>query len=190
MKKVLTAAAMLSLMAASTVQAADYIVDTQGAHASINFKISHLGYSWLHGRFDKFSGTFSYDNAKLAESKISLEIDTSSVNSNHAERDKHIRSKDFLNVDKSAKASFVSTQVVPKADGKFDVIGNFTLNGVTKQITIAATKTGEGKDPWGGYRAGFEGSASIKMADYGISYNLGPASETVYLNFVVEGVRK
>lgn len=180
----------LTLTSIGSVQAADYVVDTQGAHASINFKVSHLGYSWLHGRFDKFNGKFSYDSSDLAAAKINIDIDTSSVNSNHAERDKHIRSADFLNVDKSAKASFVSTKVVPKADGKFDLIGTFTLNGVSKEITIDAQKTGEGKDPWGGYRAGFEGTTAIKMADFGISYNLGPASETVYLNFVIEGVRQ
>lgn len=189
MKKLLLVSA-LAFGFAGSVQAADYVVDTQGAHASINFKVSHLGYSWLHGRFDKFSGKFNYDSANLAASKITIDIDTSSVNSNHAERDKHIRSADFLNVDKSAKASFVSSKVVPKADGKFDLVGNFTLNGVTKEITIAASKTGEGKDPWGGYRAGFEGTTEIKMADYGIKYNLGPASEVVYLNFVIEGVRQ
>lgn len=189
MKKLALAAAFTAAFMGQA-QAADYIVDTQGAHAFVNFKVSHLGYSWLHGRFDKFDGKFSYDNANLAASKISIEIDTSSVNSNHAERDKHIRSADFLNVDKSSKATFVSSKVVPKADGKFDLIGNFTLNGVTKEITIAASKTGEGKDPWGGYRAGFEGSTSIKMADYGIKYNLGPASEVVYLNFVIEGIRQ
>lgn len=189
MKKLAMAVAFTAALIGQA-QAADYIVDTQGAHAFVNFKVSHLGYSWLHGRFDKFDGKFSYDSANLAASKISIEIDTSSVNSNHAERDKHIRSADFLNVDKSSKATFVSSKVVPKADGNFDLIGNFTLNGVTKEITIAASKTGEGKDPWGGYRAGFEGTTSIKMADYGIKYNLGPASEVVYLNFVIEGIRQ
>jgi polyisoprenoid-binding protein YceI len=61
---------------------------------------------------------------------------------------------------------------------------------VTKEITIAATKTGEGKDPWGGYRAGFEGKTSINLSDYGIKNILGPASETVHLDLVVEGIRK
>jgi len=189
MKKLVLAAAFAASFA-SVANAADYVVDTQGAHAFVQFKVSHLGYSWLHGRFNTFSGEFSYDSANLAAAKIKLDIDTKSVDSNHAERDKHLRSGDFLNVDKHPKASFVSTKVVPGADGKFDLVGNFTLNGVTKEVVIAATKTGEGKDPWGGYRAGFHGTTSIKLSDFAIKNILGPASETVYLDLVVEGVRK
>jgi len=190
MKKLVLASLFSTLLTAPALQAADYVIDTQGAHAFIQFKVSHLGYSWLHGRFNTFSGTFSYDAANLAASKIQLEIDTKSVDSNHAERDKHLRSADFLNVDKHGKASFVSSKVVPKEGENFDLIGNFTFNGVTKEITIAAAKTGEGKDPWGGYRAGFEGKTSINLSDYGIKNILGPVSETVYLDLVVEGVRK
>ncbi len=190
MKKLLVAAALSAAMLSPLTQAADYVVDTQGAHAFVQFKVSHLGYSWLHGRFNTFSGEFSYDEAKLADAKIKLEIDTKSVDSNHAERDKHLRSADFLNVDKHPKATFVSTKVVPGADGKFDLHGKFTLNGVTKDIVIASSKTGEGKDPWGGYRAGFHGTTEIKLTEFGIKNILGPASETVYLDLVVEGVRK
>lgn len=190
MKKLLVAAALSGVMLSPLTQAADYVVDTQGAHAFVQFKVSHLGYSWLHGRFNTFSGEFSYDAAKLADSKIKLEIDTKSVDSNHAERDKHLRSADFLNVDKHPKATFVSSKVVPGADGKFDLHGKFTFNGVTKDIVIAASKTGEGKDPWGGYRAGFHGTTEIKLNEFGIKNILGPASETVYLDLVVEGVRK
>ncbi|WP_306521371.1 YceI family protein [Rheinheimera sp.] len=190
MKKLILATVLSSLFVLPAVQAADYVIDTQGAHAFVQFKVSHLGYSWLHGRFNTFSGTFSYDDKNLAESKISIEIDTKSVDSNHAERDKHLRSPDFLNVDKHGKATFVSTKVVPKEGANFDLVGNFTLNGVTKEITIAAAKTGEGKDPWGGYRAGFEGKTNIKLSDYGIKNILGPASETVHLDLVVEGIRQ
>lgn len=190
MKKFVFASLVAAMFAAPVTQAADYVIDTQGAHAFVQFKVSHLGYSWLHGRFNTFSGTFSYDDKDLAASKIQLEIDTKSVDSNHAERDKHLRSPDFLNVEKHDKATFVSSKVVAKDGANFDLMGKFTLNGVTKDITIAATKTGEGKDPWGGYRAGFEGKTSINLSDYGIKNILGSASETVHLDLVVEGVRK
>ncbi|MFT7431472.1 MAG: polyisoprenoid-binding protein YceI, partial [Colwellia sp.] len=99
MKKLLLASILPTLLMTSaftpTVNAADYIVDYKGAHASVNFKIKHLGYSWLMGRFDKFSGSFSYDAADLSTAKIEMLVDTTSLNTNHGERDKHVRSDDF-----------------------------------------------------------------------------------------------
>jgi len=184
-----------SIIAASSfslnASAADYVIDTKGAHASINFAVKHLGYSVLTGRFDKFEGEFSYDPANVAASKINVTIDTTSVNSNHAERDKHLRSGDFLNVDKFPKATFVSKKIVQDDDDdEFDIVGDLTLNGVTKSITIEVEKVGEGKDPWGGYRAGFSGETEIKMKDFNIKMDLGPASQTVKLELEIEGIKK
>lgn len=187
-KRVLVAAVTAGLSMAAN--AADYKVDTDGAHAFVQFKISHLGYSWLYGRFNTFEGQFSYDSAKLTDSKINLVIDTTSIDSNHAERDKHLRSADFLNVGKHPKATFSSTKIVARDGDNFDLYGNLTLNGVTKEVVIAAEKLGEGSDPWGGYRAGFAGSTSFELKDFGINYNLGPASSTVYLDLTVEGIRQ
>jgi polyisoprenoid-binding protein YceI len=182
--------ALLFTSAITVANAADYVVDYKGAHASVNFKIQHLGYSWLTGRFDKFSGNFSYDADDISSAKIEMLVDTSSFNSNHADRDKHIRSDDFLDVDKFASAKFVSSKIVDKGNDKLEVSGLLTLHGVTKEIVIDATKIGEGKDPWGGYRVGFSGTTKIGMADFGITKNLGPASTHVELEFHLEGVRK
>lgn len=165
-----------------------YQVDSQGMHASINFKIQHLGYSWIVGRFDSFKGEFTYDNADVKNSKVSIQIDTQSINTNHAERDKHLRSKDFLNVGKFPEARFVSTNITEQ-DGTLLVTGELTLNGTTKAINIESTKVGEGKDPWGGYRAGFSGTTQIKMADYGITYDLGSASANVIFELHLEGIQ-
>ncbi|MBF6057741.1 YceI family protein [Thiomicrorhabdus sp. HH1] len=167
----------------------NYEIDAGGMHASVNFKIKHLGYSWLAGRFDKFGGNFVYDNEDPSKSKINVNLDTASVNSNHAERDKHLRSKDFLDVNKYPTAEFVSTSITENGNDLV-VKGDLTLHGVTKPIEIKAEKIGEGKDPWGGYRAGFSGDTSIKLADYGITYNLGPASTEVFLQLNIEGIRK
>jgi polyisoprenoid-binding protein YceI len=185
----------VSLIAASSFSinafANDYVIDTEGAHASINFEVKHLGYSVLTGRFDKFSGDFSYDPAKPEASKVNVTIDTTSVNSNHAERDKHLRSDDFLNVAKFPKATFVSKKIVLDDDkDEFDIVGDLTLNGVTKSITIEVEKVGEGKDPWGGYRAGFSGETQINMRDFNIKMDLGPASQIVELQLEVEGIKK
>lgn len=191
-KKHLAALAISSIGLIGLPALADnYVIDTKGAHASINFSIKHLGYSVLTGRFDTFAGEFSYDPAKPEASTVNVTVDTNSVNSNHAERDKHLRSKDFLNVEKFPEAKFVSKKVVVGADKtSFDLVGDFTLNGVTKSITIATKKVGEGKDPWGGYRAGFEGTTKLTLKDFNIVFPLGPASETLDLSLHVEGIKK
>ena len=103
-KKLLLSLALILGMSTATVQAAEhYTVDTKGMHAFVTFKIKHLGYSWLQGRFDKFAGEFDYDEANTANNKVSMTIDIMSLNSNHAERDKHLRSDDFLMLRNSHK---------------------------------------------------------------------------------------
>lgn len=189
MKKTLLAASLLGLLSFSSL-AADYVIDTKGAHASINFKIKHLGYSWLTGGFNKFDGTFSYDAAKPEASTVAVNIDTESFDSNHADRDKHIKGDDFLHVSKFPAAKFVSTKVEDLGAGNLKIVGDFTLHGVTNSIVIDTQKVGEGKDPWGGYRVGFEGTTRIALADYGITYNLGPASTHVELTLNVEGIKQ
>ena len=101
MKKVVAGtflAALVVTLVPQTVTAADYKIDP--AHSFVSFKIQHLGYSWMFGRFNTVSGEFSYDSAKPGAAKISVDIDPASVDTNHAERDKHLRSEDFLDVDK------------------------------------------------------------------------------------------
>lgn len=182
--------ALATLMTASPLYAADYVIDTKGAHASIEFRISHLGTSWLTGRFNTFNGEFSYDSANPAASKVNVDIDVTSFDSNHAERDKHIRSDEYLNVADHPTASFISTSFTPNADGGGVMKGMLTLYGTSKEIAIDVAKVGEGKDPWGGYRAGFSGTVELKPKDFGMNYNLGPASETVYMDLNIEGIRK
>jgi len=190
-KKTLVALALGgALIGAGQAMAADYAIDKQGQHAFVNFKISHLGYSWLYGTFKDFDGSFSFDAAKPQDSKVNVTLNTTSVDTNHAERDKHIRSGDFLNVSKHPTATFASTSVKSTGEGTADITGDLTLNGVTKPVVIAAKFIGEGKDPWGGYRAGFEGSTKLKLKDFDIQKDLGPASQDVELIISVEGVRK
>ncbi|MEB8430739.1 YceI family protein [Cocleimonas sp. KMM 6892] len=185
LKTMATSFLALGLLAGTlSAQAADYAFDKKGAHQFVQFRVQHLGYSWLYGRFNDFDGTFSYDAAEPEKAKVSVKIDTSSVDTNHAERDKHLRGDDFLDVDKFPEATFESTSF----DGK-TLKGDLTLHGVTKPVSIAVEKIGEGEDPWGGYRAGFEGRTTFKMADFGIEKNLGPKSADVEMILSVEGIR-
>ncbi|WP_286262731.1 YceI family protein [Thalassotalea atypica] len=185
MKKTLLAALFASTLALPVV-AAEYVIDHKGAHASVNFKVKHLGYSWLTGRFNTFSGDFSYDEKNISASKINIVIETASVDSNHAERDKHLKSDDFLDVKKFDNATFTSTKVEDLGNNKLKITGDFTLQGITKSLVIDAYKVGEGDDPWGGYRAGFSGTAKISMKDFGYKMNFGD----ILFDLHIEGVRK
>jgi polyisoprenoid-binding protein YceI len=170
--------------------AEEYVIDTDKAHAFIQFRVQHLGYSWLYGRFNTFSGDFSYDEAKPEQARVRVTIDTASIDTNHAERDKHLRSPDFFDVKQFPRASFESTgyQALGKEKGRLE--GRLTLRGVTKPVTLEVSQVGAGNDPWGGYRRGFHGTTTITMADFGIPTNLGPASERVELTLSIEGIRK
>ena len=187
--KLAAAAIALSVSATSAI-AADYVIDTKNAHASITFRIKHLGFSWLTGRFNKFSGTFSFDDQKPDASTVKVEIDTTSIDTNHAERDKHLRAADLLDTDMFPTAVFESTSTKSSGTGKAAITGNLTLHGVTKKITIEAERVGGGKDPWGGYREGFIGRTTLTLADFGIMRNLGPASKEVELTLDIEGVKQ
>lgn len=189
-KQILTTAVLSSALVAGSAFAADYKIDKEGQHAFINFQVGHLGYSYVYGTFKDFDGSFSYDANKPEASKVSVVINTGSVDTNHADRDKHLRSPDFLNSSKYPEARFESTSVTSTGDDSMDITGDLTFNGVTKSVVINAEKVGEGKDPWGGYRAGFEGETEFELEDFGIKNILGPASATVHLELHVEGIRQ
>ncbi len=182
--------ALGGLLAAGPLYAAEYAIDTEGAHASINFRANHLGFSWVTGRLEKFDGSFNYDAADPNSASVSITIDAASINSNQAERDKHLRSAEFLDAATYPEITFVSTSYKTNGDGSGVLMGDLSLHGVTKPVTINVTQVGEGDDPWGGYRAGFQGTAELKLKEFGINYNLGPAAETIYLDLNIEGVRK
>lgn len=190
MKKFIVMGLLIIGVGLSPVHAENYVLDVKGAHAFIQFKIKHLGYSWLLGRFNKFDGSFSYDENNPSAAKIVVNIDPASIDSNHAERDKHLRGSDFLDVSKYPEARFVSTSFEEKGNGKATLKGDLTLRGVTKPIVIEVEHIGHGKDPWGGYRRGFAGVTTLTLSDFGINYDLGPASRQVEMFLSIEGIRQ
>ncbi|MFC5695003.1 YceI family protein [Pseudomonas sp. GCM10022186] len=189
LKKTFVALTLGAALFAGQALAADYVIDKEGQHAFVNFKIGHLGYSYIYGTFKDFDGSFSFDEKNPEASKVKVILKTASVDTNHAERDKHIKGDDLLNVRKNPTATFESTSVKSTGQGTADVTGKLTLNGVTRPVVIRAKFVGEGDDPWGGYRAGFEGTATIKLKDFAILKDLGPASQEVQLIISFEGVR-
>ncbi len=196
LRSLLTAAL---LAAASTLAFADevegngvehYVIDTQGAHAFIQFKISHLGFSWLYGRFNDFEGRFHFDPADPSNSGVEVTINTASVDSNHERRDNHLRNEDFLSVEAFPQAHFRSTAFRHIEGDRYHMTGDFTLLGHTRSLDIEVEQIGAGIDPWGNQRRGFTGRTSFALADFGIDYDLGPEARTIEIILDVEGILK
>jgi polyisoprenoid-binding protein YceI len=191
--KQLFTALILTMAFAFPAQAAeDYDIDIKGQHAFIQFKVKHLGYSWLIGRFNTFRGSFTFDKSKPENNTVNVEIDAASIDSNHAERDKHLRSADFFDVAEFPTISFTSTAYEDKGFGKGILTGNLNLHGVTKEVSIDVKQIGTGLDPWGGYRRGFQGTTTLHLSDYKMkkALMLGPSSDKIELFLSIEGVRK
>jgi len=183
---------IIALFTAQAAMAESYVIDTQKHHAFIQFKVKHLGYSWLLGHFDEFKGTFNFDASHPENNAVKVTIDTASIDTNHAKRDKHLRSADFFDVAKYPTATFVSTGYKDKGHGKGVLKGTLNLHGVTKQLAIDVDQVGTGPDPWGGYRRGFEGRTTLHLSDYHMPFapKLGPVSEDVELYLSIEGIRQ
>jgi polyisoprenoid-binding protein YceI len=176
-----------SLALPAAVSAAEYEIDP--THSFVDFRIQHLGYSWMHGRFNGVAGSFRYDAGQPSAAAVEVAVDTATIDTNHAERDKHLRSADFLGVDTHPGASFKSTGFTGDANGG-KLAGVLSIHGVDKPVEIDIRKVGEGADPWGGYRAGFVGSYRLTRRDFGMDYDLGPASASLDLEISLEGIRK
>ncbi|MBF0281963.1 MAG: YceI family protein [Zetaproteobacteria bacterium] len=191
--KTILAAGLLSFGLSLPAQAVEnYNFDIKGQHAFIQFKIKHLGYSWLIGNFNTFDGSFTYDAENPAFNSVNTTIDLASIDSNHSERDKHLRSGDFFDVANYPTATFKSTKFQSSGDGKGIMTGELTLHGVTQTITLDVQEIGGGKDPWGGFRRGFEGSTTLHLSDYKMVKGnmLGAPAENVEIFLSIEGIRQ
>jgi len=180
----------LSQDAASETSLERYVIDTRGAHAFIQFRIPHLGFSWLYGRFNEFEGQFSFDPADPSNSSVEVSIQTASIDSNHERRDNHLRNEDFLTVEEFPQAKFRSTAFSHVEGEQFKLVGDLTLLGQTREVEIDVEHFGAGEDPWGGFRRGFSGRTALALADFGIDYDLGPDSRVVEIILDIEGIRQ
>ena len=140
------------------------------AHTSIGFQVRHI-FTMVGGKFLDFSGTIQIDRAKPESSTVELTIQAASINTNEPKRDEHLKSPDFFDAAKYPTIAFKSTSVKAAGNNVYQVTGDFTLRGVTKTITLPVTLVGEGKDPWGNEKAGFELSTTLNRQDYGMTWN-------------------
>ena len=169
MKK-LQSIVLAATFAAAAAHAADtYVVDK--AHSEATFKVRHLMTN-VTGKFSDLDGTINIDPARPAASSVTFTIKAASVDTGSADRDKHLRTEDFFNVEKTPDITFRSTSVKPtKTKNLYDVTGDLTIRGVTKRVTLPVTVLGFGKDPWGNEKAGFETHTTIHRKDYGVNWN-------------------
>lgn len=184
--KSLVAVVLLFGVMQAPAQAAEYQIDPE--HSFVEFRIQHVGFSWMYGSFNEVGGSFTYDPENPDATQINVQIDPASVDTNHAERDKHLRSDDFLDVQEYPNASFQSTGYEGTADEGM-LKGELTLHGQTRPISIEVTKIGEGEFR-DSYRAGFLGTTTIDRRDFGIDYELGPASWDIEFDLSIEGIRQ
>lgn len=172
------------LVALPSVAADNYTID--GSHSQVVFKVGHLGVSNNYGRFNDLAGSYTLDGAN---SKIEITIKAESVDTANAKRDEHIKSPDFFNAKQFPTITFKSTSVKPGSGNDMAVTGDLTFLGVTKPVSFTATKIGEGDDPWGGHRSGFEATIKIKRGDFGSTKMVGPVGDEVTLLINIEGTR-
>lgn len=160
---------LAALFAATPLLAAEtFKVDK--VHSAVDFRIRHM-MSTVTGRFTDFDATVAIDRKNPGASSVEFSIAAASIDTNEVKRDTHLRSPDFFEVEKYPRITFKSTKVTPAAKDRFNVTGNLTMHGVTREITLPVTFLGFGKDPWGNERAGFEIETTLNRKDYGINWN-------------------
>ena len=169
--------------------------DIDPTHSRIGFAAKHAMVATVRGQFLTYTGEVHLDEETPANSTVRLEIDVTSVDTGNADRDKHLVTKDFFDIETSPKMTFVSTKV-EKTDGDvYSVIGDLTINGNTNPVAVEFELTGTSDDPWGNFRAGFEGKATINHRDWGLGWNVALdkggvlVSEKVKLEFDISAVK-
>ena len=142
------------------------------SHSSVNFHVRHLMVSKVHGRFSKWTGTLALDEQDLTQSHLDVTIDATSIDTKDEKRDAHLRSPDFLDVEKFPTLTFKSTSITRDGDDEYKVVGDLTIHGVTKQVTLAVEGGRFVKDPWGGTRTGFSAKTAINRKEFGLGWNV------------------
>jgi polyisoprenoid-binding protein YceI len=150
------------------VATATYKIDP--AHSEVFFQVRHL-VTKVRGRFSDFEGTVEYDSDSPEASAVNFSVKTASIDTNVADRDTHLRSADFFAADQHPTLTFRSRRIVKNGGDRFDVVGDLTLRGTTKEIVLPVTFLGHATDPWGGKRIGFEAETTVNRKDYGLNWN-------------------
>lgn len=154
----------------ATTQAAGTAWQIDPAHTHVEFSVKHLMIARVKGRFAGVSGTVELAPG-LAGSTVDVAIDAASIDTRDAKRDAHLRSADFFDVERFPELTFRSRRVIPTGMGEFSIVGDLTIRGVTREVTLEVADEGRNTDPWGGERAGFSATTEIDRRDFGLTWN-------------------
>jgi polyisoprenoid-binding protein YceI len=140
------------------------------SHSEVDFQVRHL-LSKVRGRFNDFSGAIEFDREQPERSQVDVTIQAASIDTGEPDRDKHLRTADFFDVETFPTLTFVSTSVTPRGRNSYDVAGNLTIHGVTQPVVLPATFLGAATDPWGNTKLGFEAELTLNRKDFGLIWN-------------------
>lgn len=139
-------------------------------HSAVEFSVRHMMITTVRGRFTEVGGTLDFDEADPAGGRAEITINAASIDTREAQRDAHLRSADFFDVERFPALTFTSTRIEGSAQ-EFTLAGDLTIHGVTRPVALRVTHEGRGKDPWGGERLGYSATTTIKRSDFGLTWN-------------------
>ena len=152
-------------------QTVTYVIDP--IHSTAGFKVRHLMVSNVRGEFSGVAGTVVFDAQEPANSKVEAAIDATTIQTRDSQRDQHLKSADFFDVEKFPKITFISKKVAPIGDGEWSVVGDLTLHGVTREVALDVEgPTPEVKDPWGNIKIGASATTKLDRRDFGLVFNV------------------
>lgn len=189
MKKILCVLGLAIFANTAFAELEKYDIDNK--HSFANFSIRHV-VSKTSGSFSDVTGVISIDRANLANSSVNAKIKVASINTSLAKRDEHIQKPEYLDAVNFGEMTFVSKKIEAKSATEGLMVGDFTMHGVTKEITVPFKVLGFGLDPWGGQRSGFEASTVIKASDYGFSWMQkpnAPVGDEIAVTLLIEGIK-
>jgi polyisoprenoid-binding protein YceI len=188
----LLCALILSILGGLAVSPAANAAEAYAAdpvHSSLVYRVKHMNATYFWGRFNTITGSFTLDEANPAQCQFEFQVKADSIDTGNAKRDQHLKSPDFFNVVQFPTIAFKS-QKVTKSGEAYDVVGDLTLHGVTKPVTVKVVPTGKGKGPMGAPIAGIEATLTLKRTDFGMSNMVGPLGDDVWVTVGIEGRRK
>jgi len=145
--------------------------NVDSAHSGINFSIRHMVVSKVRGRFAKYTGTLDLDDGDITRSGVEVTIDASSIDTGTPDRDAHLRSADFFDVERFPALRYRSKRIEKLSADRYRVVGDLTIRDVTREVALDVDYGGRAKDPWGNERAGFVARASVDRKDFGLQWN-------------------